>query len=139
MDLVVSNLSLHWVNDLLGCFKAIHKSLKPDGVFLGSIFGGDTLYELRSSLQLAEIERKGGISPHVSPFTQVSFPVFKIRIDQSYEELLALIKANSVPNKSCISNHFYSDSRSWWTFESCQIYNAYDGFRRSCYRISQYV
>lgn len=72
MDLVVSNLSLHWVNDVLGCFRAIQKALKPDGVFIGSLFGGDTLYELRSSLQLAEIERKGGISPHISPFTQVS-------------------------------------------------------------------
>lgn len=69
--MVVSNLSLHWVNDLPGCFKSIMKSLKPDGVFLASIFGGDTLFELRSSLQLAELERKGGLSAHISPFTQV--------------------------------------------------------------------
>lgn len=47
------------------------KSLKPDGVFMASLFGGETLYELRSSLQLADIERKGGISPHISPFTQI--------------------------------------------------------------------
>lgn len=69
--MVLSNLSLHWVNDLPGCFEAIIKSLKPDGVFMASIFGGETLFELRSSLQLAELERKGGISPHISPFTQV--------------------------------------------------------------------
>lgn len=46
--------------------------LKPDGVFLGAMFGGDTLYELRCSLQLAETEREGGFSPHVSPFTAVN-------------------------------------------------------------------
>ena len=71
LDLVVSSLSLHWVNDLPGCFNAIMKSLKPDGVFMASMYGGETLFELRSALQLAESERKGGISPHISPFTQV--------------------------------------------------------------------
>ncbi|XP_011310474.1 NADH dehydrogenase [ubiquinone] 1 alpha subcomplex assembly factor 5 [Fopius arisanus] len=71
LDLVLSCLSLHWVNDLPGCFSKIIQSLKNDGVFMGAIFGGDTLYELRSSLQLAELERDGGIAPHVSPFTQI--------------------------------------------------------------------
>lgn len=59
------------MNDLPGCFRRIHQGLKPDGVFIASLFGGDTLYELRSSLQLAELERKGGIAPHISPFIQV--------------------------------------------------------------------
>lgn len=72
LDMIVSNLSLHWVNDLPGCFTSIIKGLKPDGVFVASIFGGDTLFELRSSLQLAELERKGGISAHISPFTKVN-------------------------------------------------------------------
>lgn len=70
--MVVSNLSLHWVNNLPGCFDAIFKSLKPDGLFMATIFGGDTLHELRSSLQLAELERKGGLSAHISPFAQVN-------------------------------------------------------------------
>lgn len=47
LDLVISSLSLHWVNDLPGCFKNINKSLKNDGVFIGAMFGGETLYELR--------------------------------------------------------------------------------------------
>ncbi|KAM9257679.1 LOW QUALITY PROTEIN: arginine-hydroxylase NDUFAF5, mitochondrial [Cariama cristata] len=68
IDLVVSSLSLHWVNDLPRAFREIHQVLKPDGVFIGAMFGGDTLYELRCSLQLAELEREGGFSPHVSPF-----------------------------------------------------------------------
>lgn len=32
------------------------------------MFGGDTLFELRCSLQLAEVEREGGFGPHISPF-----------------------------------------------------------------------
>lgn len=50
----------------------IHQVLRPDGVFIGAMFGGDTLFELRCSLQLAELEREGGFSPHVSPFTAVA-------------------------------------------------------------------
>nr|XP_020022212.1 arginine-hydroxylase NDUFAF5, mitochondrial isoform X2 [Castor canadensis] len=71
-DLVVSSLSLHWVNDLPRALEQIHYVLKPDGVFVGAMFGGDTLYELRCSLQLAETEREGGFSPHISPFTAVN-------------------------------------------------------------------
>ncbi|CAG8657384.1 1818_t:CDS:10 [Acaulospora colombiana] len=71
LEAVLSNLSLHWVNDLPGAMIQIRRSLKPDGVFLASMFGGDTLFELRTSLQLAELEREGGISPRVSPMTDV--------------------------------------------------------------------
>uniref|UniRef100_UPI00398F2ED3 arginine-hydroxylase NDUFAF5, mitochondrial n=1 Tax=Pristiophorus japonicus TaxID=55135 RepID=UPI00398F2ED3 len=71
-DLILSSLCLHWVNDLPGAFKQIHYSLKPDGVFIGAMLGGETLYELRCSLQLAELEREGGFAPHVSPFTAVT-------------------------------------------------------------------
>ncbi|KAM6144399.1 arginine-hydroxylase NDUFAF5, mitochondrial isoform 2-T2 [Erethizon dorsatum] len=71
-DLVVSSLSLHWVNDLPRALEQIHYVLKPDGVFVGAMFGGDTLYELRCALQLAETEREGGFSPHISPFTAVN-------------------------------------------------------------------
>ena len=51
IDMVISNLALHWVNDLPDCFKQVNKILKVDGVFLGSMFGIDTLYELRYHLQ----------------------------------------------------------------------------------------
>ncbi|GFO34578.1 NADP dehydrogenase [ubiquinone] 1 alpha subcomplex assembly factor 5-like [Plakobranchus ocellatus] len=72
IDLVVSNLSLHWVNNLPGCLAQIRHILKNDCALVGSMFGGDTLYQLRVSLQLAEIEREGGFAPHISPFTTVS-------------------------------------------------------------------
>merc|ERR1712141_699385 len=71
VDIVTSSLSLHWVNNLPGLFKEIHRILKKDGVFVGSMFGGDTLFELRGSLQLAELEREGGFGTHVSPFVEV--------------------------------------------------------------------
>jgi NADH dehydrogenase [ubiquinone] 1 alpha subcomplex assembly factor 5 len=71
-DLVTSSCSLHWVNDLPLAFKEIHRVLKPDGCVIGTIFTGDTLFELRCSLQLAQEEMEGGFSPHVSPFTQLS-------------------------------------------------------------------
>ncbi|XP_043968984.1 arginine-hydroxylase NDUFAF5, mitochondrial isoform X2 [Gambusia affinis] len=70
--LVVSSLSLHWINDLPRALSEIHRVLKPDGVFVGAMAGGDTLYELRCSLQLAQTEREGGFSPHVSPYTAVT-------------------------------------------------------------------
>lgn len=70
-DLVLSSLSLHWINDLPGVLTQINHVLKPDCPFLGAMLGGDTLFELRTSLQLAEQERRGGISPRVSPLADV--------------------------------------------------------------------
>ncbi|KAL5530082.1 hypothetical protein ACEPAF_6339 [Sanghuangporus sanghuang] len=71
-EAIISCLSLHWVNDLPGTLIQIREALNPDGVFLGALLGGDTLFELRTSLQLAEVEREGGISPHISPMTDSS-------------------------------------------------------------------
>jgi NADH dehydrogenase [ubiquinone] 1 alpha subcomplex assembly factor 5 len=70
-DLVMSSLSLHWINDLPGILSQINNVLKPDSPFIGAMLGGDTLFELRTSLQLAEQERRGGMSPHVSPLADV--------------------------------------------------------------------
>lgn len=70
-DLVMSSLSLHWINDLPGILAQINNILKPDCPFIGAMLGGDTLFELRTSLQLAEQERRGGMSPRVSPLADV--------------------------------------------------------------------
>tara|TARA_R110001592_G_scaffold44910_1_gene143946 strand:- start:3095 stop:4051 length:957 start_codon:yes stop_codon:yes gene_type:complete len=70
-DAVLSNLSLHWVNDLPGALLQIRRALKPDGLFLASMLGGGTLAELRDCLAEAEIEISGGLSPRVSPFADV--------------------------------------------------------------------
>ncbi|MBL4602468.1 MAG: methyltransferase domain-containing protein, partial [Emcibacteraceae bacterium] len=71
LDLILSCLNLHWVNDLPGALVQILRSLKPDGLFLGAILGGETLTELRRSMLKAEMDHLGGIRPHISPFTDV--------------------------------------------------------------------
>ncbi|ROW17011.1 hypothetical protein VPNG_01236 [Cytospora leucostoma] len=70
-DLVLSSMSLHWINDLPGILTQINHILRPDCPFIGAMLGGDTLFELRTSLQLAEQERRGGLSPRVSPLADV--------------------------------------------------------------------
>ncbi|PYH90135.1 S-adenosyl-L-methionine-dependent methyltransferase [Aspergillus ellipticus CBS 707.79] len=70
-DAVLSSLSIHWINDLPSMLAQVNKILKPDSPFIAAMFGGDTLFELRTSLQLADLERRGGVSPHVSPLTDV--------------------------------------------------------------------
>lgn len=70
-DLVTSVLALHTVNDLPGVLHQIRAKLKPDGLFLGALFGGDTLRELREAFAAAEIETTGGVSPRVAPFADV--------------------------------------------------------------------
>jgi len=71
LDLIVSNLALHWVNDLPGLLIQARTALKPDGLFMACMLGGDTLQELRACLTDAEIAVEGGLSPRVSPFADV--------------------------------------------------------------------
>ena len=70
-DLIGSVLSLHWTNDLPGALVQIRRCLKPDGLFLGSLFGTESLQELKKVLVQAELEVKGGVSPRISPFTDI--------------------------------------------------------------------
>lgn len=70
-DLIISNLTLHWVNDLPGCLLQIRECLKPDGLLLAAMLGGDTLAELRQALIQAEVAETGGAAPRVSPFADV--------------------------------------------------------------------
>src|SRR5579864_860809 len=70
-DLVTSVLSLHAVNDLPGTLLQIRRVLKPDGVFLAAMFGGDTLHELRLAFTAAEAAALGGASPRIAPFADV--------------------------------------------------------------------
>jgi len=123
-DAVVSCLSMHWINDLPGLLVQIKDVLKPDGVFLGALFGGETLFELRSSLQVAEVEREGGISPRVSPMTQTQdmsnlmgragFSLLTVDIDEvkisypSMWELLEDLKAMGETNAIIGRRHYIS-------------------------------
>jgi SAM-dependent methyltransferase len=71
LDLVVSALALQLVDDLPGVFVQVRRALKPDGLFLAAMLGGDTLTELRQSFAEAESEIDGGLSPRVAPFADV--------------------------------------------------------------------
>ncbi len=71
LDLVASALALQFVNDLPGALVQVRRALKPDGLFLAALAGGDTLTELRASFAAAEAEMEAGISPRVAPFADL--------------------------------------------------------------------
>lgn len=104
LDLVLSNLSLHWLNDLPGALIQIRQALKPDGLFIATLLGGETLSELRHALLAAESELTGGASPRVAPMIDLraaagllqragfALPVADFdRITLAYESPLALM------------------------------------------------
>lgn len=70
-DLIVSALALHWSDDLPGALVQIRQALKPDGVFLAALLGGDTLIELRQAITMAEVEFSHGAAPRVMPFVDL--------------------------------------------------------------------
>jgi len=71
VDLVVSALALQFVNDLPGTLVQIRRALKPDGLFLAVLVGGESLNELRTAFAEAEAEIEGGVSPRVAPFADL--------------------------------------------------------------------
>ena len=71
LDLVVSVLAFQFVNDLPGTLIQIRRALKPDGLLLAALVGGDTLIELRQAFAAAEVEIEDGVSPRVAPFADV--------------------------------------------------------------------
>lgn len=104
-DLAVSLFSFQAVNDLPGAMIQIRRLLKPDGLFLGVLFGGSTLAELRQSFMAAESEILGGVSPHVAPLVDVrdmgallqragfALPVSDVeRLTVRYSSLAALVR-----------------------------------------------
>ena len=104
-DLVVSAMDLHWVNDLPGTLVQIRRILRPDGLLLGAMLGGATLWQLRQALAAAESEVEGGLSPRVSPFADLrdaagllqragfALPVADSEtIEVEYETALALMR-----------------------------------------------
>ena len=70
-DLVIHAMSMHWANDPIGQIVQSRHALKPDGLFLSAMFGGQTLHELRSVLAEAESRVTGGLSPRVAPMAEI--------------------------------------------------------------------
>jgi hypothetical protein len=104
-DLLVHGLALHWSNDPVGQLVQARRALRPDGLMIAALFGGETLAELRAALAEAEIEVLGGLSPRVAPMGEIrdlgallqragfAMPVADSRrIDVSYASPLALMQ-----------------------------------------------
>jgi NADH dehydrogenase [ubiquinone] 1 alpha subcomplex assembly factor 5 len=104
-DAVLSSLSMHWINDLPSALAQVNSMLKPDSPFIGVMMGGDSLFELRTSLQLAEQDRRGGVATHTSPLADVrdvggllqkaGFTLLTVDVDDivvDYPDVFALMK-----------------------------------------------
>ena len=104
-DLAVSNLVLHWTADLPGALVQLRRVLRPDGLLLAAMLGGQTLVELRTALFEAELAEEGGVSPRVSPAVELgdaaallqragyALPVAdRETITVAYPDLLALMR-----------------------------------------------
>jgi SAM-dependent methyltransferase len=104
LDLVVSTLALHWIDDLVGALIQIRRVLRPNGLFVGAVIGGASLTELRQCLTEAEIDLTGGAGPRVSPLLDAydgaalmqragfALPVVDVdRISVRYDHLLRLM------------------------------------------------
>lgn len=70
-DLVIHALSLHWAQDLVGQLVQCRRALRPDGLLMANLFGGQTLTELRTALAQSEIAVSGGLSPRIAPMAEI--------------------------------------------------------------------
>ena len=104
-DLIVAPLWLHWVDDLPRMLLALRLALKPGGVLIGAMFGGDSLIELKRCLAEAEDRIYGGVHPRTSPAVELrtlaglmqsagfALPVVDVdRIPLQYSSALKLMK-----------------------------------------------
>ena len=105
IDLVVSALAWQTVNDLPGTLIQVRRTLKPDGLMLAALLGGDTLIELRQAFAVAETEVEGGLTPRVAPFVELrdagallqragfALPVTDVdRVTVRYPSVVALLR-----------------------------------------------
>lgn len=104
-DLVIHTMAMHWSNDLVGQLVQCRRALKPDGLMLSTLFGGNTLHELRSALAEAEVSLTGGLSPRIAPMAEIrdlggllqrsgfALPVADaLPLSVSYGDLLSLMR-----------------------------------------------
>lgn len=105
LDLCLSMLEMHWANDPVGHLIQMRRALRPDGLMIAAMFGGQTLIELRTALTEAEVEVTGGLSPRIAPMAEIrdlggllqragfAMPVADAeRLDVSYADIWALMR-----------------------------------------------
>lgn len=137
-DLVLSNLALHWTNDLPGALLQLRHALKSDGLLLVSLLAGDTLHELRQALIEAESEIENGASPRVSPFADprdlagllqragFALPVVDTdRIEVTYPDALSLMRdLRSMGESNAVAARRRNFTRRATLLRAVEIYQA---------------
>lgn len=137
LDLVVHCLALHWANDPVGQLVQCRRALRSDGLFLGALFGGDTLTELRQALAAAEVEEAGGLSPRVAPMGEIrelgtllqraglALPVAdSVRFDVIYPDALALMRdLRSMGETNVLRSRLRTPTRRAVIARAAQIYS----------------
>ncbi len=145
-DLIISNLSLHWVNDLPGALVQIKNCLRPGGLFLASLIGGASLVELRTCLMEAELQIAGGASPRLSPTLDMStasallqragfgLPVTDMEnITLEYADLFALMRELRGMGETNVQlNRLRHPTRRQLFTEAARIYRARFGNNQGC-------
>lgn len=104
-DLLIHDLALHWSSDPVGQLVQARRALRPDGLFLGAMFAGQTLSELRAALAEAEVALTGGLSPRVAPMGEIrdlggllnraglALPVADgVKLTVTYGDVMALLR-----------------------------------------------
>lgn len=66
-DLVLSGLVLQSLDAVPQCMAQARRALRPDGLFLSAILGGESLLGLKRACFAVDQERFGGILPRVAP------------------------------------------------------------------------
>ena len=136
LDLAVSALAFQFVNDLPGLLAQIRRALRPDGLLLAAMIGGDTLTELRQSFATAKAECEGGVSPRVAPFADLrdvgallqragfALPVTDVdRIVVRYDNAFALMQdLRSMGATNILVERRRTPSRRATMFRMAQIY-----------------
>jgi SAM-dependent methyltransferase len=136
LDLAVSALAFQFVNDLPGLLAQIRRALRPDGLLLAAMIGGDTLTELRQAFAAAEAECEGGVSPRVAPFADVrdigallqragfALPVIDVdRIVVRYDSAFALMQdLRSMGATNILVERRRTPSRRATMFRMAQLY-----------------
>tara|TARA_Y100001970_G_C14259923_1_gene879520 strand:+ start:16930 stop:17784 length:855 start_codon:yes stop_codon:yes gene_type:complete len=139
IDLAISLLGWHWINDLPGTFSQIRSALNPDGLLLGAMLGGETLRELKSVFVEAETEMEAGISPRVSSFVDVetlgsllqragfALPVVDVdTITVTYTDMFKLmLDIRGMGEGNCMNERRKSFTRRTTLFRANELYRKY--------------
>jgi len=134
-DLILGGLTLHAANDPVGQLVQMRRALKPDGLMVSALFGGQTLHELRVALAEAETQIEGGISPRVFPMAEIrdlggllqragfALPVAdSLTLNTSYETPLHLMRDLRAMGETNVLTQRRKTLRRNTLLRACEIY-----------------